>query len=110
MSLYVDYLKEREGIETIESEDGFLTYTMTEEYLYIVDVYTRPSARNEGVLRGLERQAEKIAKEHGLRFLMGSVALNVNGVAASLKVLHNRGYSFQSFDDDKKMMYFLKEI
>ena len=112
MSLYADYLKEREGLETIESAagDGFLTYTVTEEYLYIVDIYTKPEARRTGAATKLEAMAAAVARSCGLSHLMGSVALNVEGVAVSLKMMINRGYTFQSFNAEKQIMYFLKGI
>lgn len=110
MSIYADYLKEREGIETLESADGFMTYTLTEDALYIVDVYVRPEARRTGAATALEEQAIAKAKEAGRAHLMGSVSFGVAGVDASLKMMIRSGYSFLSFNEEKQIMYFTKGI
>jgi len=108
--MYAEYLKEREGIETLQSDDGFMTYTMTEDALYIVDVYIKPEARRTGAATALEAKAIAIAKEAGRKHLMGSVSFGVAGVDASLKMMVRSGYSFLSFNAEKQIVYFSKEI
>ncbi len=108
--MYAEYLKEREGIETLTSENGFMTYTLTDDAVYIVDVYIRPEARKTGEATKLEAKVIEKAKEAGKSHLMGSVSFGVAGIDASLKMMVRSGYSFLSFDNEKQLMYFVKGI
>lgn len=110
MTLYAQYLLEREGIKIIESEKGFMTYVPADGALYIVDVFIEPSARRTGEATALEARVIEVAKSLGFNKLMGSVALNVNGVTTSLKMMLGSGYEFLSLNAEKQIMYFTKEI
>lgn len=110
MSLYADYLLEREGISVIESDNGFLSYVQHEDALYIVDVFVKPEARRTHEATSLESKAIEIARSLGLKKMMGSVVLNVNGVSRSLKMMIGSGYEYLSFDADKQTMFFVKDI
>ena len=50
MSLYSEYIKERENFETIEFENSFLTYEVSERgfFCHICDLYIRKEKRKNG--------------------------------------------------------------
>lgn len=109
MSLYSDYLKEREGVSTLEVEDGFATYRFNgEQECYIVDIYVRPSLRKAGLAASLANQICGVAKKQGCKFLTGSVDTSTKGVTESMSVLLAYGMKFLRQEDT--MIYFYKEI
>lgn len=108
LSLYGDYIKEREGKEIIESDDGFATYTFMGEFCYIVDIYVVPGKRKTKVASTMADQIAKLAKEKGFKFLLGSVDPSTNGATESMKALLSYGFRVHSMD--QRLIYLTKEI
>jgi GNAT superfamily N-acetyltransferase len=110
MSLWAEYLKEREGIETIEALDGFATYKLfpdTKE-CYIIDVYTKKEARKSGLAAGLADQITEIAKNHGCTILTGTVDPRLPSATTSVMVLVSYGMRLLRAEPSK--LVFMKEI
>lgn len=108
MSLYKQYLKEREGLETLELEHGFATYKLRGPDCYIVDIYVVPEMRKHGIAAFIADQIADIAKSHGYRMLTGSVDNRANGAKASHKVL--QAYGMRPYLKDEFMTYYAKEL
>lgn len=108
MSLYADYIKEREGFNTYEDSDSFFTYTKVKDALYIRDIYIRPEARSKGKSLELGLLGETIAKEMGLKAMMGSVDVDTNGWERNKEILIKFGY--KEVFKDGTMIYFNKDI
>jgi ribosomal protein S18 acetylase RimI-like enzyme len=107
-SLYAQYIKEREGKETIETDKGFATYTYVPEGCYIQDIYVHPDHRKEHVCFNLADQIVEIAKEKGCKKLFGTVCPSANGSTTSLKVLLAYGFKLESSGNNLIVM--VKEI
>lgn len=111
MKRYANYMKEREGVSLVESEHGFATYSVLDDgSFYIIDIYVDKEFRKSGEATELESKIIEVAKKSGASKLIGSVALDVNGVTESLSVLLRSGYKYLSVDHSKSMLYFVKEI
>lgn len=108
MSLYGDYIKEREDFDIVENKFGFATFKITGEECYIRDIYVMPEFRQLDIASGLANQVTDIAKENGCKWLLGSVAVNSKGSTPSLKVL--LGYGFDLFSYQNGLILFKKEI
>lgn len=108
MSLYADYIKERENKETVESELGFATYSFIKDGAYIVDIYVKPEYRKSHVASDLANQVTEIAKKKGLKKLFGSVVPSANGSTASLKALFSYGFKLVNSAND--FIWLEKEI
>jgi GNAT superfamily N-acetyltransferase len=108
MSLYADYVKEREGKFIIEDNLGFAVYTISGEVCYIVDIYVVPDQRKNGLASSYADLIVEAAKEAGCTKLLGSVDPTTNGATASLKVLLAYGFSLSCIDDN--LIYFVKDI
>ncbi len=48
MSLYGEYIKELQGKDILENENGFATYYPFQDGMYIENIYVRPAFRNPG--------------------------------------------------------------
>jgi ribosomal protein S18 acetylase RimI-like enzyme len=108
MSLYGDYIKERENFQIVENDKGFMTFVIENDYCYIRDIYVSPEYRRQKVGLELLNQIIEIAKQHEIKVLTGSVCTAVNHVEESLTVLLHNGFKLINLDGN--MIYFKKEI
>lgn len=109
MSLYGDYIKERENKEIIENEYGFATYQfLPEGRCYITDIYIHPDHRCIGAAALLADRIADIAKDKGCKVLLGSVCPQANHSTESLKIL--LAYGFKLDCAEKNFILFAKEI
>jgi len=90
MSLYGDYLKERENMNIVESEKGFATFQIFQNgECYIRDIYVAPEFRRSKVSYDMEKQINDIAKQQNCSVLVGSVSLDANAASRNLQILLN---------------------
>lgn len=93
MTLFAQYIKERENKEIIENDYGFVTYYfLTNGDCYIEDVYIVPEKRRSNLASEYGKQIEIIAKERGSKKIIGSVDQNANNKTESLKFLLSYGF------------------
>lgn len=92
MSLYGDYIKERENKDIIESDKGFATYTIYPNgECYLQDLYVVPAYRQTGLASNMADKIVEIAREANCNTLIGSVCVDANGATQNLKVFLNYG-------------------
>jgi hypothetical protein len=90
MSLYSEYVKERENFDTVESESGFATYQIYDNgECYIKDIFVTKEARNTKLSYEMEEQINNIAKLKNCHTLIGSVCLDGFNSSKSLQILLN---------------------
>lgn len=108
MSLYSEYIKEREGIETVESDRGFATFLFQDKECYIKDIYVRPEYRKTDEASTMANIIAEVAKRQGCKYLTGSVAPNTKGATESMKVL--LAYGFKLAKSTPELIWFFKEL
>lgn len=109
MSLYADYLKERQGIETVEHEFGFATYKRIDaETVYLQDIFVVKEHRRNGVASELSAKIAEIAKASGAKKLIGSVDITAHGVTESMKAILGDGFRFSHAQGNG--IYFVKML
>lgn len=99
-SLYALYLAERTNKKIMEDEYGFATYSFTNDAVYIEDLFVLAGHRTEGHAAKLADKIAIIAKEKGLKKMLGSVCPSANGSTVSLKVLIAYGMKLESSTND----------
>ena len=107
-SNYAQYIKEREDKHILEDHKGFATYFISDLECYIVDVFVKKEYRKQNVGRDYIDQIEKIAKEHGCKYLTTTVCPNANGSTDSLKATLSVGFNLDSSTNN--LIFFRKEI
>lgn len=107
-SMYADYVKEREGIETLETEWGFATYSFKEDYVAIWDLYVKPDFRREGAGTRIADEVCEFAKKLGYKYLMGQVSTKANGAHESMICLLDYGMTLHSSAGE--LIYFKKDL
>lgn len=100
MSLYAEYKLEREGKKTIESPDGFLTYSLHPDVMYIEDLFVTKDKRSEGHAVKLANEALAIAKGAGCKKVLGSIVPLASGSTESMRVLIDYGFKIQSSQEN----------
>jgi len=96
MSLYREYLKEYTDKEVIETEKGFATYSFTNDSVYIQDIYVSPNFRQSSAASEMADGIALLAKERGIKTMLGSVIPTGNNSTTSLKVLLAYGFRLDS--------------
>lgn len=110
MSLYAEYIQEREGYEYAEiSGQGFATYLITGEEVYIRDIYVVPSKRKQNVAATLADLIADLAEQKGCRYMTGTVNPSLNGADSSMRVLLAYGMKPLSLRGDG-LIWFMKRI
>lgn len=108
VSMFKAYLKEREGVDLIEREDGFAIYLITGQECYIRDIYTQPESRKTGTAGSMADEIAEIARAAGCKYLTGSVYLGAKGADASAKVLMAYGMRLHKTVDNG--IIFIKDL
>lgn len=108
MNKFAAYLKEREGVELLETDDGFAIFNIKGEECYIRDIYVWPELRQKGIASRLADEISSIAKLAGCKILTGSVCPTLKGSTTSIDVL--RGYGFKLHSATNNLIFFSKDL
>jgi GNAT superfamily N-acetyltransferase len=101
ISLYGQYLKEREGKSVIECEDGFVTYNITNEgECFIQDLFIVEDARRKGLGTELIKKVESSASYKGAKYLSCGVCPLANNSTDSLQFALSYGFKLYSARQD----------
>lgn len=108
-SLYAQYIKEREGKEIIESDEGFATYQFFDNgECYLQDLYVIPEKRKSGLATDMADQVVRKAIEKGCDTLLGSVCVDANDPTRNMKVF--LAYGMQVSKIVGNMIFLRKKI
>lgn len=99
-SLYARYLKEREGKQTIEDKDGFITFAITGEECFIETIYVTPECRRLNYGTILANKVTELAKKNNCTFLSGTVFPKAEGSTQSMKAMLAYGFTLHSVRDN----------
>lgn len=108
MSLYADYIKEREGKLVVENENGFIKYSIDGELLYIEDIYIVPAKRRSNLATEMADFVVDIGKAKGCKKLYGSVAAHTPG--GHQNMLNLIGYGMRLQSSNNSLIFFVKDI
>lgn len=110
LSLYGQYIKEREDFDIIETISGFITYKIEGKTCYLRDVYVIPSLRGKCVASQLTDLVAVQAKENNCTHIYGSVDPKAKGSTDSLRVLLGYGFKLKEVPFTGGLIIFEKEI
>jgi GNAT superfamily N-acetyltransferase len=107
--LYWQYAKEREGIEVIEHQWGFISYKVTDpESVYIQDIFIKPESRGKDKAWQLMNEVIAEVKPKGAKKLYGTCVPAAIGSTESMKVMFAGGFKLHAAIDD--LIYLIKEL
>ncbi len=96
MSLFAQYVNELTGGHVLEWSQGFIWYEIAGEECYAREVFVEPVARGTGLVRDMEAELIRIAKEAGCKRLAGSVIPSNANSTDSLKMMLAMGYKLRA--------------
>lgn len=110
MSLYAEYIREREaGVsDIIENNLGFVVYSLLPGECFIKDIYVQPEFRKESYAERMITKVEIIAKRHGYNTLGALVDLTSPSYKDGFRLASKLGFVYKGRVDTA--MIFHKEI
>lgn len=108
MDLFANYLHEREGVEVLQTPDGFAIYSIQGSECYLRDIYIQPKARKSGLASIIANKIQDIAKGKGCTVMTGSVSPSANNSTDSIKVL--LAYGMKVVSASNNFIIFSKDI
>ena len=109
-SHYAEYIKEKDGIDTIESRKGFITYKYLDDgkTVYIFDCFVKPEYRGNKLCLSFVEAVESKAKQKGYTTNLTSVQLSIP--KASRNILTYMGYGYEIINAKDGIVYLSKSI
>lgn len=108
VSNYALHVKERHNRDIIETDFGFLTYTIFENECFIHDVFVKEEFRKTGMVRKLTDKLIEMAKERNCSYLAGKVQMSDPNKDEIL--LHNMKWGFKLHSLEEKAIVIVKDI
>lgn len=110
MSLYSEYIKERENKSIIEFDNAFVSYKINNNFLFIEDMYIRPEYRKNNISKLLDTMIQYEAINNKCKYIICSVSTLASNWIKSIKVIRHSNYKFYAKNKYLKQIYFIKEI
>jgi len=108
MSLYAEYIKEREGKEYKELEFGFFIYEINKPYIYLSDVYIKPEDRKEGKCKEIVDMVKTIGIENNCEKILTTYCIDDPNKDRSRKVIELCGFNYLKINNT--LVWFEKDI
>lgn len=107
MSLYADYIKEREGKLTIETDKGFIVYKHypSLRQMFICELYIVPNERNSGLGEFFINHVVEIAHDLGCTHIACTVDTDDADWNIKHNVLLSRQYKLVTKDGTLNLYY-----
>ena len=100
MSLWADYIKEREGNDVIEEPFGFIEYSIALPFLRIESIFIAKEQRDNGRGSDLANRVTQIAREASATHLWASVWIGALNATESLKAILAYGFQVTALQND----------
>lgn len=105
--MYFDYIKERENLDHIATESGFITFRIEGENCLISDYYVKPEFRRLHKGKFFADQVLELCKERGVKFVWCQSDESANGHEAARKSILKYGFR-ESKKHDSVYTYILR--
>ena len=110
MDLYKEYIKEREGIDIIYTDQCFITYKVYDDNTAaIIDIYSKPEVRGQQVMKQFVEDLLTKFKEQGIITVYGFTDERTNGWKRSEELMKKFGFRYcgKDIDDKDRNNYYL---
>jgi ribosomal protein S18 acetylase RimI-like enzyme len=90
--MYLDYIKEREGKDSICSNQGFLVYKIHGDNCHVYECYVAPQFRRSNVATEFFDKLIEMIKSVGCKTITACVVPSLNGASESLMAQLQYGF------------------
>ena len=87
--LYAEYIKERENLELIQSEYGFISYRFEKDHLFIANIFVTKDKRKSGEAKKLVEELYTINNKNKI---ICAVCTEANNWQESKRFIEYMGY------------------
>lgn len=112
MELYKQYLKEREDIELIYNQSGFISYyesaIQNNKCIHIEDLFVQKEMRGSGIGQYLGNKVEEIAIRNNINYLTCNIIKSTNGWQNALRLFKIFGFEVKAEINDK--IFLVKQL
>ena len=102
--LYRAYLKEREGLDVLEVDHGFMVYKIGEREAWISDYYVHPDHREKGIGHAMADCVLQVCKDRGVGHVYCQIDHNANGVELSKLTIERYGFE-RAWEEGSLVIY-----
>ena len=106
--MYAKYVKEREGLEEIKTDRGFIHFKIKNGIGWINDIYILPEFRKDGHATFLANQVFELCKERGVKEVGCQSDERANGHDLSKTAIENFG--FELYHKSGDLNYYKMEV
>lgn len=112
MELYKKYLKEREDIDLIYTDDCFITYKVYDDNTAaIIDIYSEPEIRGRQVMKSMVEQLIRDFKSKDVKIVFGFTDERTEGWERSEQLMIKFGFKYHGKrENDECINNYFKEI
>lgn len=112
MKLYAEYLKEREDIDLIYTDDCFITYKIYDDNTAaIIDIYSNPKVRGRQVMKNMVEELIEKFKQNNIVTIFGFTDERTNGWKRSEELMIKFGFRFcGKREEDQFINNYFKDI
>lgn len=105
MSLYAEYILEKDGFKTIEGKDWFFTYSLNkkEDFIFVSEMFMRKRKRSLGSYRTLIKNVFEASKNENVSTVFAKVELGKKHSDYVLGMHKKMG--FKVYDKTKSDIY-----
>lgn len=96
VSHYAQYMKEREGLDTIENDNGFISYKFIEDGCYIHTVFVQKESRGSLAMVDLCEKVRRVSLEKGCHKVFCTVVPSLPGSTYTIEILIRYGFILDS--------------
>jgi predicted GNAT superfamily acetyltransferase len=108
MSLYAQYVAEKDGMSVLEKEHGFAVFRVQSDTVYLRDIFVVEAKRKTHLAKEMADEVAEIARRKGCKYMTGTVNPNLPSATNSILVLAAYGMNLISANQDA--LLFGKEI
>lgn len=102
MKKWIEYQKERLGVETIYNEHGYISYKIYDKAMAISDTYLNDYGVHSAV--DLYEKLKKIWEDADCSFIQRQLDSDMKDLDCQIKMYHRFGFKVMGFKDDKLIM------
>jgi GNAT superfamily N-acetyltransferase len=106
--LYKSYLKEREGLDVLEVDHGFMVYKLAADHAYISDYYVDPEYRRCGIGYKMADCLFELCLEQGIPVVYCQADNLAEGVELSKLTIEK--YGFQRLGEEGSIVHYKMEV
>lgn len=108
LTKYAEYIFEKAGIQLIEWDHSFITYSIEGDVCMIHDLWVDSEYRRKGIAWNMADYVTIIAKENGCKKLVSTLMVHSNKSDEALK--SQLAYGFKLIGSDSEKLYLAREI